>query len=217
MQRPGVSTPRPGPLPRSLISPRSPCLPIVRRLRHPPPTVLRGRNLLGRFSLRARTDVGDPLIRPVRSTRPLCLSLEATACRSHLVPRWSRLPTMHYARDWFLEVLSVASVAPTIGKRAVRRRLRRFEKTFAPYERRLREHYGAGAAEAIEQRTRAHYHALQPETPRFEGWFNVLRSRGARPILQHGGLHRGQSFRLRAPEPKEIPLLITGNGLNPSG
>ncbi|MCH5375303.1 MAG: hypothetical protein JJ992_15130, partial [Planctomycetes bacterium] len=55
----------------------------------------------------------------------------------------------------------------------IRRRLRRFEKTFGPYRRELRRRYGKAVAARIEHRTGQEYGAVLPQTPRFAGRFNV--------------------------------------------
>jgi len=61
-----------------------------------------------------------------------------------------------------------------LGAATVRRRLRRFPRTFAPYRRLLVQRYGEERTPRLEGATRKEYAALLPETPRFPGRFNLF-------------------------------------------
>lgn len=63
---------------------------------------------------------------------------------------------------------------PTLDPKVIRKKLRKFNKDFALYRKRLEQYFGPEAAESLQDQAFAYYRDLLPQTPRFEGRGNIF-------------------------------------------
>lgn len=61
-----------------------------------------------------------------------------------------------------------------INSSAVQKKLKKFDKSFKPYNEKLLQYYGKDSARKITEQTRIEYERLLPETPRFDGRINIF-------------------------------------------